>query len=324
MSLWWAALPLLLLPVWWHRQKRERPAAHPLATARFLPRTSPLHRRVWRWDDRILLLLRCLLLATAIAWLADLVLPWRKDAVLIAPGTDAAWAERQIVDAQFGNATRIALDTPQVFAWLARHEREWRPEARLLIVGNVAMPAAMPRFAHAVTVRAGPVSYPPAEQRVAIFSNRTERWQPMFAAIDGPRRYKVQTGAADKADLIIWDLPEAPPAALRAPLWWIGDASAFPELKSARAAGSLRYADSGRGRLWAMQPAADADAARAQFDTFQQLHYAPVAWTTPSQVLAAAPTAVQGDASGALRGMLALALLVLFALERMVTHARRR
>ena len=46
MSLWWLALPILLLPIWWHRQKRESVQAVPLATARFLPAADPRQGRV--------------------------------------------------------------------------------------------------------------------------------------------------------------------------------------------------------------------------------------------------------------------------------------
>src|SRR4051812_4235600 len=87
-ALWWLALPVLLLPVWWHRQRRERSKAVLLATARFLPNSDPQHQRVWHWVDRALLLLRCLLLLLAIGWLADLALPWRGDSVLIVPGNE--------------------------------------------------------------------------------------------------------------------------------------------------------------------------------------------------------------------------------------------
>lgn len=325
-SLWWLALPVLLLPVWWHRQKRERAASEPLATARFLPRTNPLHRRVWRWHDRTLLLLRCLLLATVIAWLADLVLPWRGDAVLVAPGTDAAWAERQISETGFTGATRIHLREPDVFGWLARHEREWQSDARLLVIGHVPMPAAAPRLSHPVTVRARPAVYPKGERRVTIVSNRPEKWRRMFDAIDGPQRYLVQTAPAAAAELIVWDVPDAPPAQLRAPLWWIGDPTAFPELKNAKIVDRLRYAESPRGRLWTSDawPPVDADAARAQFETWQRLHYAPVSWPTPSQTISAASSTATVQASGALRYLLTIALLVLFSLERILTHAQRR
>ena len=55
-ALWWFALPVLLLPVWWHRRKRVQNQAALMATARFLPRTEPKQTRVWRWSDPLLLL----------------------------------------------------------------------------------------------------------------------------------------------------------------------------------------------------------------------------------------------------------------------------
>ncbi|SHH69485.1 hypothetical protein [Massilia sp. CF038] len=325
MSLWWLATPVLLLPIWWHRQKRERAAVKPLATARFLPRSIPLHKRVWRWHDRSLLLLRCLLLATVIAWLADPAFPWRGDAVMIVPGTDSAWADKQIREAGLSDASRIALPHADAFAWLAQHEREWRAGARLLVVGNVPMPASRPRLAHSVIVRTAPALLVKSEHRVAIISKRADQWRAMFAAIEGPQRYVLQDAPDAGTELIVWDLPETPPEAMRAPLWWAGERSAFPELKNAPAAHGLHYADSAHGRLWwsANWPPGDAQAARAQFETWQRLHYPPLAWTTPSQTLAADP-ASHAPAGGALHYLMTIALLVLFALERMLSHAKRR
>jgi hypothetical protein len=325
-SLWWWALPVLLLPIWWHRQKRQRANSQPLATARFLPRTAPLQQRVWRWVDRALLLVRLLLLAGVIAWLADLVLPWRADAVLVVPGTDSAWATRQIAEAGFSKARRIELPGPDALAWFAQHEREWRPDARILVLGSATMPAAMPRLAHQVLVRAEPVSFPKTEHRVVIVSKRADRWRALFVSLDGPQHYIIEAAPSARSQLIVWDVPEAPPPGLRAPLWWVGDASAFSELKNAPAVDGIRYADSARGRLWASDawPAANADAARAQFETWQRLHYAPVAYPTPPQRIAAAPAAGMAPASGALHYLLAFALMALFALERILAHARRR
>ena len=88
--LWWYALPVLLLPIWWHRQKRERLKSEPLATARFLPVAAPEQLRVWRWRDRMLLLVRCLLLLALIAWLAATIFPGRGDTVLLDAGADKA------------------------------------------------------------------------------------------------------------------------------------------------------------------------------------------------------------------------------------------
>ena len=325
-SLWWWALPVLLLPVWWHRQKKERTNVQLLATARFLPRTSPQQQRVWRWRDVTLMLLRCLLLATVIAWLADMVIAWRGDAVLIAPGSDRVWVDKQIVDAGFTTADKIDVPSSDVFGWLARHEREWKADARLLVLGNVSMPAERPRLAHAVHVRSKPAALAGAEIHVAIVSARPARWRALFAALDGPQRFVIAADPSAKSELIIWDRPEAPTSGVKAPLWWIGDATAFPELKNAKAVDGIGYADSARGRLWASDrwPAESAEAARAQFESWQRLHYAAPPYVTPAQTIAASATAAPAPASGALRYLLTIALLVLFALERIVTHATRR
>lgn len=325
-SLWWLALPVLLLPIWWHRQKRERVNATPLATARFLPRTDPQQQRVWRWTDRILLLVRCLLLVTVIAWLADMVLPWRGDAVLVAPGTDSAWAAQQAREAGFGAAETTLLPTGDVFGWLAKHEREFQAEARILVVGDVPMPAVRPALAHQVVVRSKPAkAVDPGSMRIAIVSKRAAQWRALFAALDKPQRYVIGEKADGNEALLIWDVPEAPPAGLRAPLWWIGDATAFPELKNAPAVDGLRYADSKRGRLWTHPawPAASPDAAREQYETWQRLEGFVAPYTAPSQVLAASPAATQAPVNGALRYFLTIALLALFALERILAHAKR-
>jgi hypothetical protein len=325
-ALWWLALPVLLLPVWWHRQKREQTKAEPLATARFLPRGEPRQMRVWLWRDRILLLVRCLLLACAIAWLADPVLPWRGDTVLVAAGTDAAWAEKQIGETGFGGARRIEVPAADALGWLRAHEREWKSDARLLVVGKVAMPAALPQFGHRVELRPQPAPAAKGEHRVAIVGERAQAWRRLFAALDGPRRFVVQDAPDGETELVIWGGLEAPPAGLRAPLWWLMDPSAFPELSKAPQVDGVRYADSARGRLWtsAAWPPKDADSARALFETWQRLHYAPVAFSAPPQTIAAGSPDRADQASGALRDVLMMALVALFALERMLTHARQR
>ena len=325
-SPWWLALPVLLLPLWWHRKKNERADTQPLATARFLPRTDPQQRPVWRWVDRVLLLVRLLLLFAVIAWLADLALPWRGDAVLLVPGTDSNWAAQQIKAAGFPKARQVALPSPDAFGWLAAHEREWRPNARILVLGAVPMPAEKPRLAHRLLVVTRPLPMPGGEVAVTVVSKRLAQWRALFGAIDGPRRYVARAEPDPKAELIVWDVPEAPPAGMRAPLWWVGESSAFPELKDAPAVEGVRYADSVRGRLWTSDawPPADAAAARALFETWQSRHYARVPYITPSQTIAANPGAAQGFASGALHELLTIALPLLFVLERILAHARRR
>jgi hypothetical protein len=323
-SLWWLALPVLLLPIWWHRQKRERNKAAPLATARFLPRAAPQQLRIWRWTDRVLLLVRCLLLVGVIALLADFALPWRGDTVLVTPGTDPAWLERQVTEAGFRHARRLALPAGDPLAWLASHERKWKASARLLVAGNVPMPAVQPRFRHRVELRTSAAPFANAEHRIAVVSKRAAQWRMLFAALEG--RYVVTDSPDARSELVVWDLANAPPASLRAPLWWIGDASAFPELRNAPSVDGIRYADSARGRLWssAAWPPADADAARSLFESWQRLHYAPVAYPAPSQVIAATPKSPLVPASGALRDLLVAALAALFALERILANASRR
>jgi hypothetical protein len=325
-SLWWWALPTLLLPILWHRRKREQTQAAPLATARFLPQSEPVQLRAWRWTDMLLLILRCLLLLALIALLADPVLPWRGDSVLVVPGAGQAFVDKQIRDAGLADPRRIELPGRDAYAWLHAHEREFKPQARLLLLGDVAMPAALPRLRHPVTVRAQAAPVAPSEHRVAVYSAHAAEWRRLFGALDGPRRYVIDEKAASKAELVIWDLPQSPPAGLRAPLWWVADVTAFPELAKAPQVDGLHYVDSPRGRLWsaAWLPPRDADAARTMFETWQRLHVGVQPYTAPSQAPAVDARAPAGPGGGALRDAIAAALLVLFALERMLTHVRRR
>ena len=325
-SLWWWALPVLLLPILWHRQKREQTAASPLATARFLPASTPVQRRVWAWRDLFLLLLRCLLLATLIALLADPVLPWRGDSVLVVPGTAPAFVGKQVRDAGLTEARRIDLPNRDAYRWLHEHEREFKPQAHLLLVGDVAMPAALPRLRHPVMVRSQAVPAAPSEHHVAVFSPRVAAWRRLFAALEGSQRHVIDTQAGPKTELLIWDVPQAPPPGLRAPLWWVLDAGAFPELQKAPQVDGLHYLDTPRGRLWsaAWLPPRDAAAARTMFAAWQRLHAGVRPYTAPPQAPLVDARASAGPGGGALRDALCAALLVLFALERMATHVRRR
>lgn len=317
-SLWWWALPVLLLPILWHRKKREQTKSMPLASARFLPSAEPKQQRVWRFSEPVLLLLRCLLLVCLIAFLADLVLAWRGNAILVVPGTPPAVVDHASAD--FKDAERIALPDRDAVGWLHAHEREFKPEAKLLVLGDAVMPATLPRFRHPVTLRGGGQAAVPAERHVAVFSAHADAWRRLFAAASPAWRIVVDARPDARTDLIVWDMPDAPPAALHAPLWWVTEARAFPEL--ARAA----RADSPRGRLWNVteRSPADPDAGRALFADWQQLHLGAPPYAAPAQTLAPDAAAPAGPASGALRDWLSIALIVLFALERIVTHVRRR
>lgn len=327
LSAWWLALPVLLLPILWHRQKREQTKAAPLASARFLPVSEPKQMRVWRWHDVLLLLLRCLMLLSLIALLADLVLPWRGDSVLVVPGTRADLVAHEARQAGFQEVQHLVLPDRDAIGWLHAHEREFKPEARLLVVGDVHMPASQPRLRHAVILRtqaAQPAALP--EHHVAVFSGRADDWRRLFAAANGSWRIVIDAQPGPRTELVVWDLPEAPPATLRAPLWWVTDVHTFPELDKAARVDGMRVAQIGRGRVWQSStwPPHDADAARALFAAWQRLHLGPQHWTMPAQVMAADHEAPAGPASGALREMLSTLLVVLFVLERMLTHARGR
>jgi hypothetical protein len=259
---WWLALPVLLLPIWWHRQKRQRLKAEPLATARFLPSAAPEQLRIWRWRDRILLLVRCLLLVTLIAWLAATIFPWRGDTVLLDAGADKAWSEQQIAAAGMTAASRIALPADALH-WLRQHERDWRANAKLLIVaraGQIAMPARIPQFSHQVELRTAPATAQaaatPAEHSVTLAAptERATAWQSLFAAFtragDAARRYTLATAPVPGTELIVWDTPNAaPPADWRAAHWWIAPApaaaapsvaTAFPDADGQRHRAEIR------------------------------------------------------------------------------------
>jgi hypothetical protein len=344
---WWLALPVLLLPIWWHRQKRQRLKAEPLATARFLPSAAPEQLRVWKWRDRILLLVRCLLLVALIAWLAATIFPWRGNTVLLDASADKAWAEQQIAAAGLHTAARIDLPV-NALQWLRQHERDWRADAKLLIVAradHIAMPARMPQFSHQVELRtkspAAPVATAPAapfEHRVALAASleRAPAWRSLFAAFDragdGAGRYALATEPTHGTELIVWDMPGAtPPVSWRASHWWLAGApAAFPELAKASALTingiTLKYADSPRGRLWTSDafPPRDADTARTLYETWQLLQAAPApAYPVPPQTFAAARSVLPAIAGVKPAAWLMLALLAFFILERILTHARR-
>jgi hypothetical protein len=192
-SLWWWALPVLLLPIWWHRQRRRQVAATPLATARFLPMAVPRQLRAWRWIDIALLLLRCLLLATLIAWLADPVIAWRGDTVLVAAGGTS------------NDPNAIHVPAQDAIGWFRAREAEWKQDAKIVVVGPQSMAATRPRLRHQVALQTStPLPVPVVRHVVADGA-----WRAMFAAVDGPVRYVVDTVPGPGS--VVWDNPGAPP-----------------------------------------------------------------------------------------------------------------
>jgi hypothetical protein len=210
--------------------------------------------------------------------------------------------------------------------WLRAHDREFEPAARLLVAGDVSMPASKPNLRHAVLLRAQTLAAAPPERHVAVFSTRAGDWRRLFAAANGSWRVVVDAQPGPRTELLVWDLPGAPPAGLHAPLWWVTDLGAFPGLGNAARIDGMRVAAGARGRVWASNawPPHDADTARALFAAWQRLHLGPQPYTPPAQAIVADAKAPAGSAGGALRELLASALVVLFVLERMLTHARGR
>lgn len=383
--LWWFALPLLLLPVWWHMRKRERTRTDLLATARFLPAAAPQQQRVLRWSDVPLLLVRLALLAALIAWLAVLTMPWKGDTVFIAPSlASSSWAEQQVQAAGMASAAREPLPA-DMWNWLARNEHEWRPEARFLVLTPSApMPALPPRLAHAVDLRLAPDPAPAAasaiaaptvvmaaagapkaggtaaalapqsavaassaapmvpaaqagtieaarlasepaqtasrERHVVVSApqERMARWQALFAAFgtaaNGANRYVINGTPTQATELIVWDHPDSePPANWQAPLWW-------------RTAAANGEAQTRQGLVWKATdwPLTDIDQARALYERWQAATARPAAYAMPAQVIKPERSTPLPTPLARSPEWLALALLALFAIERILTHARRR
>lgn len=280
-SLWWWALPVLLLPLWWHRQRRRPVDAAPLATARFLPKAAPRMLRAWRWVDLLLLLLRCLLLATLIAWLADPVIAWRGDTVLVVPGG----ASR--------DPHALAVPAQDAIGWFRAREAEWKPDAKITVVGPQTMAATQPRLRHQVTLQTVTPPVVPVARHVAVFSANPAPWRTLFAAVDGPVHYVVDAAPGPQTQWLVWDQTGAAP----------------PD---------------GPWRVVQATLPVDAAAARTLLATWQHQLYAPVPYVAPAQVLVADPAAPLQHTSGALRDTLLIALIALFALERGLAHGRKR
>jgi hypothetical protein len=355
-ALWWLALPLLLLPVWWHRQKRQRSQTAPLATARFLPAAAPQQSRIWRWADPLLLALRLLLLAGVLAWLADAALPWRSDTVFVDARADPAWVEAQVQAAGWSAARRTVfcaehiapgpaasapvceLHTADLLRWLVAHEREWRSSARLAVVATgpaVAMAAQAPLLAHSVALHLQPATpaSAPIERHVVLASAREAAWRALFKAFESAglarERFVIAPRPDARTELIVWDLPGAPAATWQAPLWWAVQPGAFAELAQARRSAGVRIADGARGRIWAQDdwPVDAADplpGARAFFEDLQALQREPLPYAAPSMTLAATAAAPHPVPSGGAHPFLAPLLAALFALERLLAHRLRK
>lgn len=250
---WWLLLPLISLPILWLRQKRESSLRQSLATAKFLAAASPHMVQVWRWQEWLLLILRCLLLLIAIAYLASILLRWRGDTVLIAAGSDSAWVEQEINASNMQEAKRMSfcadlsserscdIQSTQILYWLEQHQSWWKKSARLLVLGDagqIALNAQSPRLAQALDVK---VSLPTKKREqdkskialedryIALRSDRVTAWQHMFTAFaaagNADQHYVWQQAPDARTDLVIWDSTQVVPQSWKtnatANLWWL-------------------------------------------------------------------------------------------------------
>jgi hypothetical protein len=337
-ALWWSALPILLLPLWWHLRQRQRLRSDTLATARFLPAAEPQQQRVPRWRDRLLLLVRLALLLALIAWLAVVSVPWRGDTVFVDPALETEpWTGIQIEAAGMGKADRVALPAGGL-SWLAGNEHAWRRKARLLVLAqSLPMDATPPRLAHATEIRLAPAVLAPAASAaaprqhqivLAAGKERLAAWRALLAAFavagDGRDQYLIVDAPTADTELVIWDRPEAPTAAWQAPLWWrtVPAAAVSTSVNGL----ALHMEDTAQGRSWssARWPLQDADGARALYQTWQQLTMPLAPYPLPPQSQVQWRSGVMAAVDGEPAPWLAWTLLALFILEGLLSHARRR
>jgi hypothetical protein len=342
---WWLALPLLLLPIWWHRQKRQRTRAKALATARFLPAAEPQQQRVWLWTERVLLVLRCMMLIALIALLADLVSPSRGDTVLIAKGMEKAWVDQAIQQAHMQQAEQLTFcasascaplelsDEKNILSWFSTHETQWSKQARILILANdsqVSMPAQQTQFAHQVELRlqATAKKTEPEEHHITVVSERADLWNALFKSYEsaglGNARYIISTLPDAKTELIIWESVEAPNPAWRAAHWWLSDARSFPGVKMDKKFDDVAYADTALGRLWLTDwKIREENDARALYVLWQKMRAAPAPYFAYSMALPVSEKNQPWSTGGQWTSALGLLLALLFAIERSLSHVSR-
>ncbi len=153
------ALPLLLLafialPLWWHLQRQRRRDSELFSAAQFLPATKPQQQRIWRWQQRGLLLTRIALIALLAALLSDLALPWRDNTTLVSVArfNDAPRNDVEVFCATPEPHCDIVSD--DLWLWLAEHEREWPTDVTLRVeayTDELTMPARRPEYVHTIS-----------------------------------------------------------------------------------------------------------------------------------------------------------------------------
>lgn len=257
---WWLALPSLLLPLWWHRQRQRQRQVFPLATAKFLEQAEPQTVQVWRWRELLLLLLRLAILGCLIALLAQFLIGQRGDTIFASANADQAWLDEQVAEIKKQNGAssinlirycdriECELQTSTIFAWLEQHQTQWQGNSRWWLLAaedELAMPAQAPRYSSRVELRLGPsvaeqekqsLATKGREVTVVLKSGRIDQWRAWFKVFetssDGRLRFNLTEQWQPNAQLVIWESPLAPREEWRAPLWWISEASAYKAMKA--------------------------------------------------------------------------------------------
>lgn len=241
--IWWLLLPLLGLPIWWHRQRRHTQKIKTLATTKFLPSAPPQLLRVWRWRDILLLILRCLMLITLLAILAGLFWSWRGDTVFIAKNLDAKWVQNTLQESSFEHTQQIIyctendkdnaceVHTNDLFFWIAQQQAQWQPQARWLVLATadqLPMSGTKPVLQHEVSIRIAPrdINKPTKKTQVfiAIKSARMDEWRRLFSAFEAAgtsnQTFILSEKYEPQAALVIWDQALPLDNKWSAPLIW--------------------------------------------------------------------------------------------------------
>lgn len=310
---WWVGLPLLALPIWWHRQRRQQQSAKFLATARFLAQTDPRLQTVWRWRQLLLLAVRLLMLVCLLALVAGIFYRGRGDTIFISQNADKNWVQQQLTQlakeagTKWSSATienvcsspSCSVQTDQIFSWLALHQHEWKIGSRWLVLASAKdgqMSASLAKFEHALELRVAPSSPQDKSAQVTIpivvKSARFSDWQAWFKVfeqtLDGQLHFEVreQWDRNIPASLVIWESALAPTSEWRAPLWWVSEASAFSssskEAKETEVLSELglQTFDSSQGRVWLKStkvdwPLYDMAGAKRLFEAWRSLQNRP-------------------------------------------------
>ena len=365
---WWLLLPLIIFPILWLRQRRESSLRQSLATAKFLAAASPHMVQVWRWLEWLLLILRCLLLLIAIAYLASIFLRWRGDTVLIASGSDSVWVEQQISASKMQDAKRMSfcaniscdIQSTQILYWVEQHQSWWKKTARLLVVGDasqITLNAQAPELAQALEVKIRPASNENKQVKtktedyyIALQSGRAAAWQHMFTAFavagKADQHYVWQQEPDARTSLVIWDSTQAVPqhwkTNSKAHLWWLSSSAGIvnDQTREEKHPGLQSLADSKlqikqfkttESRYWFMQSGSDwpinlndKQNAKKLFEAWQMMSLKTPDYPATSFSLPASKSTIPLQQQENTRDVLLVLLLCIFALERILTHVRRR